>query len=482
MDGLRRMMSLPVVLMLCWIIFFAVNAMHPLSDPDTPWHIATGLYILSHHHVPTHDPFSWSMRGQPWVTQEWLFEVALAWLTKHFAFFGAWFFIVAVHTATVVTVYRTALWETKKNQVISAIVACLSTWVAWPYWVLRPQIMSYFFFALFLLLLVRARHGKRKSLWVIPLLLLIWANFHASVSIGVILLLLEVLLSFIPSIGRLEKLKLPPGERKQLVIISVLGVAFGFVNPNGVHEFTYALLSTNQLMVNSIMEWHSPDFHSAYYKYGVLPFLMVIFLLLLSRKKTIPMRDTLYFGGSFAMALIYQRFVPYLTIVAAPLLGYALADWGWWLQKANQTIRLLYGTLILCLCVYFGTTTSQLRGPLNRHWSSAAYPIAAVQYLKTHPYHGKLLNAYNWGGYLIYNHIPTFIDGRTDIFLRNQTFSNYMDLQNLAWNAPALLKSYDFSIALLPPGYALTVYLEHDPHWQVVFDEGNAEILKRVKA
>ena len=53
---------------------------------DAFWHLLTGLHILHSGHVPTTDPYSWTMHGHSWVAQEWGYEVllALAYRIAHF--------------------------------------------------------------------------------------------------------------------------------------------------------------------------------------------------------------------------------------------------------------------------------------------------------------------------------------------------------------------------------------------------------------
>ena len=48
------------------------------NDADTFWHISAGQWMLTHHAVLDHDVFSRVVPGKPWITQEWLSEVAMA--------------------------------------------------------------------------------------------------------------------------------------------------------------------------------------------------------------------------------------------------------------------------------------------------------------------------------------------------------------------------------------------------------------------
>lgn len=467
------------MLLLFWIVGFAILSLQPINDPDTPWHLATGFYILAHHRVPTVDPFSWTMLGQPWVTQEWLFEVILAWQSIHFGFFGVWFLLVFVHALTVLTLYQVARLASNDHRVVAALLACAGTLAAYVFWTIRPQIFSYLLFAVFLLLLGRVRAGHVRSIWYALPLFLFWANVHASVSIGTVMLLLEIAISFIPSIGRVEKLTLPRGARTRLLIAAVVGTAIGLLNPNGFKQYTYALLSGNATLTDNILEWHSPNFHIDYFKYGVLSFLLLTFLLLVATKRSIPMRELLYFGGSFAVTLIYQRFMPYLAMTTVPLLAPLLRSTGRRLLSPSRPILWLNATAITAWLIYFGTQIPIVAGSVDAHMDKGAYPVDAVTYLQKNHLTGHLLNAYNWGGYLIYRNVPTFVDGRTDIFLENSTFSDYLALQNLNFGAPDLLDTYKIQTALLPEGYALTVYMNQSSHWRVVYRDNTAEVLVR---
>src|ERR1700724_1652494 len=49
-----------------------------LIDPDTLWRITVGQWIIDHNAVPTTDVYSFTMRGQPWISTQWLAQVMYA--------------------------------------------------------------------------------------------------------------------------------------------------------------------------------------------------------------------------------------------------------------------------------------------------------------------------------------------------------------------------------------------------------------------
>ena len=75
---LRLMFSFPAMLgtFLVGRVFYEARAF--FVDPDLWWHIKTGENILSTHHWPTTDPYSFTVAGQPWIACEWFGDVVLA--------------------------------------------------------------------------------------------------------------------------------------------------------------------------------------------------------------------------------------------------------------------------------------------------------------------------------------------------------------------------------------------------------------------
>jgi hypothetical protein len=481
--ALRRVLELDVLIIAAWVMVFGVYfSKQPITDPDTPWHLATGQYILTQRVVPTMDPFSWTMNGKPWVTQEWLFELVLALFVRLWGYFGAWLLPVLAQLITILALYRTCVWVTRGNRVLAALLACGAVFVSLDFWIIRPQIISYAMFSIFLCILQAVRDGRLSALWWVPPLMCLWSNAHASVIIGIAMLWMELLLSFVPSIGRLARLPLPRGARVRLLAASLAGILAALINPNGHRAITYALLSTNPLMVNNIVEWHSPDFHNPYFQHAILPFIAVVLLIAVAVRGPLPMRETLYFGGTLVVSLVYQRFMPYVAISAAPLVAWAVPTWFRTLNFPSRLLKIVDGVGLAVFTAWFAAQMAYVSKPFDRHLSPGAYPVAAVQYMQSHHLTSKVFNLYSWGGYLIYRGIPTFVDGRTDIFLQSSVFSDYLAMENMWYNAPNLLDQYNFQVVVYPPGRPLTTYLSQSPNWKLAYEDGTAAVYVRVHA
>ena len=70
-------LSLPLPVLIGGALYVIMLAYGPklLGDPDSYSHLALGRWIIAHGAVPTVDPLSQTMAGQPWVAFEWLSEV-----------------------------------------------------------------------------------------------------------------------------------------------------------------------------------------------------------------------------------------------------------------------------------------------------------------------------------------------------------------------------------------------------------------------
>ena len=77
--------SLPLWVGAAIYALFLLAGNRLLIDPDTMWQITVGQWIIDHRAVPETDVYSFTMRGQPWISTQWLAQVLYA---KAYAIFG----------------------------------------------------------------------------------------------------------------------------------------------------------------------------------------------------------------------------------------------------------------------------------------------------------------------------------------------------------------------------------------------------------
>ena len=169
-----------IVAVIAIFCMFWVTAIYSF-DPDYPWHLRNGQYILENG-IPELDPYSYSMPSFQYINHEWFTDVSLYRLHSSFGQIVTGFIFAAIGLASLLLAIP---------QLTSGYTALLllSGLVVLPYFGIRPQVLSW----LFTSLLVNYLLIKRP--WLTPVLFLIWANLHGSFIFGLIILALFTLLS-----------------------------------------------------------------------------------------------------------------------------------------------------------------------------------------------------------------------------------------------------------------------------------------------
>jgi hypothetical protein len=107
-------------------------------------------------------------------------------------------------------------------------------------------------------------------------------------------------------------------------------------------------------------------------------------------------------------------------------------------------------------------------------------PVAAVDFVRSARPAGRLLNSYNWGGYILwalYPDYPTFVDGRTDLF-DQPLLQAYIS----AWRADpgweGLVERWDIRLAMLETDSPLARAMRAEG-WHTLYQDGQAVVLAR---
>jgi hypothetical protein len=440
-----------------------------ILDGDPLWAIATGKWIAVHHAVPAADPFSWTAWGKPWVCPEWGFDL-LAYLLSS-GYYG-----LILLTWTGLAGFYVFLWllvqkEAKSSQA-AVMVFTIAASLSGPFIMARPQVFSYFFFTAFMYIL----SCRKEWRWALPALTLLWANLHASVVLGVIMVGFEATIWFM-----FER------DRSMLPVAGACFLA-SLANPKFLGLWSYTLwLSTNQWNRQAI-EWRPPDFTSPVILYSYIAVFLTLGATLYLHDHGDKDKRRLTVLAVYLCTFAYQaitqvRFFPYLLVVWADALLWLMPESGSSVESSGLKRRWwIDGPLILAaaFALWYGATTfpgKNMASNLNGEMA----PAGAVQYIESHGLTGRLFNEYTWGGYLIYKGIPAFIDGRDDVYLAStNVFQDYVQAMKLDVDPDMVLQKYGVKTVLLPNGAPLNRYLDAEPQkWKVSYRDKVAVVLRR---
>ena len=435
---------------------------------DVYWQWATGRYMLQHHALITHDPFSYTLHGRAWFDPEWGYQVLLASLVNLMGPVAFWLMAAGVGTLAVFAVAAAARVR-GAGYTWAGLLAVAAGFGLFFFVRDRPQEWSYLFFAGLLGLLAAAR-THRRALYVIPPLLFVWANMHESFLLGLLVLLLEVIWALTPV--RWKRFSTDPLPRTGAVFTLVGSVVATMVNPHGPSLIRYAFVdSMDSRIGNVIAEWQSPDFHILLLLVLVVgPIALTLFWLALCPDERVDWPLAVLAGGMLTAALHGVRFLPY-WVIAWSVLAAGFRPW-------NSLDRRSPAWLMLPLAVLLGVT--MLSGKAKPPGTPSAEPVAAVSYLQRHP--GRVFSTYRWGDYLIARGIPVFIDGRTNLYVGTGVLGTFLRIANLTRNPDPTLAHYRVDYVLWHKDSPLAVFLAHDPSWVTVYQSEGVVIFKRVRA
>jgi Tfp pilus assembly protein PilF len=188
------------------VIYALLAGLHTLQDFDLGWQLATGRWVLQHHHTFSTDVFSYTAAGQPWIYPVLSGIVFyLGYLAGGYALLS-WMGALA-GAGTIALLLR-------RGSMIGSILAVMAVPLIANRTQPRAEMFTTILFAAFLGLLWRYYRSGQARLWLLPILMIAWVNMHLGFVAGLALcgayLLLEILdfpfaAKRVPAIARLRR-------------------------------------------------------------------------------------------------------------------------------------------------------------------------------------------------------------------------------------------------------------------------------------
>lgn len=519
------------------VFFFAtVLFLHlkPISDPDLFWHLATGRWIWEHGQLPDSDPFNYTTAVTAYEGSSLARVVSRQYWFANLLQFGAG--TVAGYAGllclrllfALATMFMAYLSVRKKGLSVIASLLLLSPlgYLLASYAGDRPNQMTYFFLAAFLCLIEELRSKRSPGFpgasYVLPILMLFWANVHSGFIFGAavagIYLFSELLRTLFVVDHRTDR---------RLIVVLALTILAGLLNPNGYGVVSTLLRESSPFQKSVITELMRPFDFVVYgtYRYLVeaLSYVSVACISVVvcaiaeyrrrgqapgfsrsqpgSRSVTggaRPLLASLLHQTEYAflvvlfgfMSFTAVRFIPLLAIASTPIIGNLL------LTIADPTARKLSKYLLpeaaLVSLLACGAWSAFPLTVLKMPLVSDFFPEPAVGFIKRNGLQGRLFNYYDWGGFLIWRFYPdkvVFVDGRGH---SERAYFQYLSVigadRSIVAGIPVHKAVLDANSvrSILIPGTGrdgglvpLIALLESDPEWRLVFYFKNCLLYSR---
>lgn len=388
----------------------------PLQTVDLTYQLRAGGEILDSGAIPGVDSWTFTASGQPWTDQQWGAQVILAAVYR----LAGWTGLVLLRALLVGVIFGCLLEIGRRRGLDTRRAAWLTVAafvVAAPGLALRPQLLGMALAAVVLLLVVdRCAHPGR--LWMVPILVLAWANLHGSFFLGPVALGLAWLADLHGQVKRPHA----------ALVVAVASAAAATVSPFGPAVWAYAVgLSMNPEVTQRITEWQrtSP---------GDVPGLLfyasaaAAALLLVRRGRVTPWPTLLWLGLFFVIGAYAVRGIGWWALGAiAPIAGMLASGGADRASVADRPVPLamrrinavLAGALVLAGIAFLPLWRPIDPGTLAPAGVLANAPSGITGALRDLARPGdRVLNPQVWGSWFefVLPDVPVAIDSRIELF------------------------------------------------------------------
>ncbi len=493
----KFILGVTILVFLLLIISFAFREIY---SPDIGFHLKAGEWIINNLRVPSQDVFTYTASSHDYLDMHWLYQVIIATINKASGEFGLVtfnaFLIIITFSILFIRISKKMDIMNSSNWIVLFFLAITSASVLFE---IRPHIISWLIFSLLLFLLEEYERGNVKYLFIIPLLMLLWTNTHTLFVLGWIIIGAYL----IGIVFRDKKIPMP------FTIYALSGIAVSIINPYFIRGITlpfvqFQLLQPHNVFKNTIAELTSPISLESYFFNGhfilfqpLMWFHLFLFLSiasLIKRLKVIQLHELIIFGLLLYLAVSSVRNIGFFVLSVTPatiggfqtklgdtfnnsndnkkflsrLITFINGKLGqMWLNIFIMLLSIILIAAIITDAYYINYRSNDRFGyKFNEH----VLPVRAAKFLNEHHLEGKLLNHFNYGGYLSYA-LPqkVFIDGRTEV-IGEELFYKY----SILWNQidkSQILQEYNPDIIIFPHqnDFLWIHYLKKDYLWRLVY-------------
>lgn len=433
------------------LVAFLVLAFAPalFNCGDTSWHLAAGDWILARGAVPHADPFSHTFFGRPWLAHEWLAEVVMAAVFADGSWSGLAILFAGLFAATLLVIGAFAGRHLPPRAIL--VLLALVTAALAPTALARPHVGGWLLLALWLALLLRAREAERAPPLAAALLMLVWANLHASFLFG---LALAAALA-----GEALLARARPAVLAGWAAFGLLAFACSLATPHGIDGILFPLQLSAMRTLPMITEWQAAGVSG---QPGFFLLLAVGTYIVATRPVRVPAVRVLIVVGVLLMALAHARHQAIFAIVAPMLLA---APVGRTLPARAAPAAARWPLLAALVAAMLAAVIARAALPATER-SGATNPAATIDALPPALFRRPVLNAYDFGGALIRRGVPVFIDGRADMY-GDAFMEEYARLSggDMAAFRKAATR-YGLGWTIFPPASPLVAGLDREPGWR----------------
>jgi hypothetical protein len=505
------------ITLLIYFILFSLFFLSFLSiklwDYDFWWHIATGRYIVENHEIPSQDRFSYiteynrelfkstSLREKFLMRQYWLAQVIFYYI---YTIFGPWGIVTMrslLLTLTLWLVYK-GLRKFGVPNLLSFSLLIPVFYVLHKYTGERPVLFSFVLAVLVFLVIESFLKSKGKTIYFLPLVMLVWSNLHGGFALGVVFIGVYLTVEILKVI--LKKSELSKNKFYLFISLMALSLISSFLNPNGLitilmFQSKYQVFTASVQEYQPLLNFYVKKVFSIDYSLFFIIVLTVITLIL--RFMRMQLSHLILAIGLLIMSFLHQRYFVFSATVGIIIVGKEIGGlYRTWLSRYESSKWKNFRTVLvsaMALFILFSAvkTTLALADNIKKNFSgdhvinTGRY---AIEFIEENRIPGRMFNTDAIGGYAIWRLYPwkqVFTDTRAiDIaslveykaILAAKTLEKGKEL---LWER--LLEMYNINFVVIEPldyygGLVpLIKAINENEHWVLIYTDSNCLIFIR---
>lgn len=491
--------KLIIFLSIC-ILIFSIGIINKTFENDTYFTIKTGNYIL-HNGVDETEPFTWH-ENLKFTKLRWGFDVMVATIYNVAGFNGLYVFTIMMSAIIGISLFITLV-KRKNSVIVSFVMALLILLNISGSLTCRGQIMSYLCFVLEMYSIQKLLETgkKRYSIYLILISFMI-LTFHSSVWLAHFVFYIPYIVEWVLNKIKIKNVleengKIYLEERdsktmKMLFITILLVFITGFCTPLKLTPFTYMYKVMGGYSSKIINELKPIKITT---KVEIFVFVIGFIGMLSLTKVKVKLTDICLFVGVLIMAKLAHRNMPIAIIILATPVANLITTYiksynkekvfNKLDEKLNNNIPILIIITMFCAMVSITNYTKIYK---QNFVDTYQYPTKASEYIKENIdlNTARIYNHFNFGSYMEFKDIPTFIDSRSEVYCRE--FSNVDILEDFAkfdiyreLTADEMVEKYGITHFVFKTYNSNATSMKNDDKYNMIYDDGSFCIFEVVK-
>lgn len=481
------------------------------ADVDLGFHVRTGEHVLRTGTIPQKDIFSYTSSHQEWPLHYWMPDVVIYWIYGQWGMGG----LILVKAGVVALIFLTLYGGMRRLGVAWPVALALVVWalvISRPRFSIRPLLGSQLCLSVLVVWWMAFRAGRGPSFRYVPVLLMLWANTHAGVVYGGILLAtvsgMELSKRIVGGLFGLRLDGLRADRLRSFVLWSIVGLAAAILlvwvmNPKSVEGLLLPFRFHQSEFFMSVIEEYGPVSFPRDVLFGLLALAAVVGFVANRRGLDWTEVAVICVFGSLAMTSV--RIIIVFAIVAAPIVGRNLQGAlhgpldriGRGASPWRRAIAVAAASVVLLAGGYAYVRNDRSFRP-GIGFDERMFPEKALDFIGGAMPDGEIFNSDIWGGPMILRLYPqyrVFIDGRQEVYGEEFWKQVYFRILAGGQGWEETLERYGVNLALLRYSggryrHRIGELLWASPRWTLVYwddltllfareVEGNRRLLDR---